>query len=136
MVKRIRSIEEMLDPTRPIRWPTTFESGPRCGTFLHLIAKVQADLPLSIADRDIILAVLRRNFLGPKDYARLLRQVRLRHIETGKKLISRKHLHSGDDKPKPAVPFGQQEEWLQKAHGFPSQAALRQFKKRERKRRR
>ena len=127
--------DKFLDPTRPIRRPTTSESGPRCGTFLYLIAKVQADLSLSIQDRDIILEVLRRHFLGPKDYAAFLRQVKLRHIETGKKLISKKHLHSGDDKPKPAVPFGQQELWLQ-AHGFPTQQAFRQFKKRERKRRR
>ena len=104
--------------------------------YLHLIAKVQADLPLSIRDRDIILDVLRRSLLGPKDYAAFLRQVKLRHIETGKKLISKKHLHSGDDKPKPAVPYGQQELWLQGVHGFPSRGALRQFIKRERKRRR
>jgi hypothetical protein len=134
MAKRVA--DKFLDPTRPIRRPTTSESGPRCGAFLYLIAKVQADLPLSIQDRDIILEVLRRHFLGPKDYAAFLRQVKLRHIETGKKLISKKHLHSGDDKPKPAVPIGQQELWLQEAHGFPTQQAFRQFKKRERKRRR
>jgi hypothetical protein len=125
--------DKFLDPTRPIRWPTVSESGARCGTHLYLIAKVQADLPLSVRDRDIILAVLRRNFLGAKDYAAFLRQVKLRHIETGKKLISKKHLHSGDDKPKPAVPYGQQELWLQVAHGFTSRGAFRQFKKRERK---
>jgi hypothetical protein len=106
MVKRIRSIEEMLDPTRPIAQPTTFVGGPMCGKFIYIMAKVQAGLPLSALDRDIILEVLRRQWLTKKEHSAFLRQAKRRHIETSRDLA--KH----------GVRYGDRERWVQTIHEF------------------
>jgi hypothetical protein len=144
MVKRIRRIEEMLDPTRPIAEPTTSIDGPTCGEWLFIVAKVQAGLPLSIAERDFVADVLREKWLKPKEYAAYRRTVKLKHIEVARKLVATSWLDAPDAWSKPAdnakkkqsVRRGDRERWVQETHGFPSQRALEEFVKRERKHRR
>ncbi len=73
MVKRYNRVEDALDPARPLAEPTTSWRGPTGGQFLYIIAKVQANLPLSADDRDFILGVLRKFCLTPKEHAAFLR---------------------------------------------------------------
>jgi hypothetical protein len=102
---------------RPPAEPTTFVRGRTGG----IIAKVQADLPLSALDRDIIIEVLRKHWLTKKEHAAFLRQAKLRAIENLKGLAKEPAVRHLDV---PAV------------HGFPTPEALQQFVKRERRRRR
>jgi hypothetical protein len=144
VVKRIRSIEEMLDPTRPIAQPTTFVGGRRGGEYLFIIAKVQAGLPLSIFERDFVADVLRQKWLKKKEYAAYRRTVKLKHIEVARKLAAISWFDVPDVWSKPAkdakqkrsVRRGDRERWVREIHEFPTSAALKQFVKRERKHRR
>jgi hypothetical protein len=124
VVKRYRSLEEAFDPARTPPKPTTSERGPTAGKFIYLMAKVQAGLPLSVLDRDIILEALRKQWLTKREYAAFLRQAKLKHIEIARKVA------------KQAVQLGQREQWVEETHGFPTPRALKQFVKRERKHRR
>ena len=165
MVKRYNRVEDALDPARPVAEPTTFigdddvgelinalmakKGIPRhlatavvlsrartCGSFLYIIAKVQADLPLSADDRDFILGVLRRYCLTPKEHAAFLRAAKQRYIEIAKKLAKTVVYRGEQERPATFVARGKQEQWVQEIHRFPTRAALRQFVKRERKHRR
>jgi len=93
MVKRYRTIKDALDPARPIPEPTTFVGGRRGGKFVYLIAKVQAGLPLSALDRDLILEVLRKQWLTKKEHDAFLRWAKLKHIEASEELA--KHAATG-----------------------------------------
>ena len=97
---------------------------PTGGRFLWIIAKVQAGLPLSIGERDLVSDTLRRQWFTAQEYNAYLRAVKLKHIEAGRLLA--KH----------AVEHGRREEWVRKVHGFPTPEALKEFVKRERRRRR
>ena len=122
--KQIRSIKEMLDPTRPIAEPTTFRHGPKGGKFLYIIAKVQAGLPLSVLDRDIILQALRKQWLTTKEHAAFLRAAELRQIDDARESL--KH----------AKVINDADEWVRGVTGRKNIKAVKQFEKRERKHRR
>lgn len=144
MVKRYRSIKEALNPAQPIPEPTTFVGGRKGGEYLFLIAKVQAGLPLSISERDFVADVLRQKWLKPKEYAAYRRTVKLKHIEVARKLAATSWFDvpdawskpADDAKQKQSVRRGDRERWVQETHEFPTPGALKQFVKRERKRRR
>jgi hypothetical protein len=133
--KRISSIEEMFDPTRPVVEPTTFIGGQPldptryqfakvCGEYLFIIAKVQAGLPLSIFERDFVADVLRQKFLKPKEYAAYRRAMKLKHIETAEELAKRtENLTNVQLRAR----------WVRKVHGFSTKGAIKEFKRRERK---
>jgi hypothetical protein len=124
MAKRVRSIKEAPDPTRPLAESTTFEHGPKGGKFLYIIAKVQAGLPLSALDRDITLRVLRKQWLTTKEHAAFLRAAELRQIDVAKELLERAEKANDSD------------EWLCGVTGRKTIEAVKQFEKRERKHRR
>src|SRR5262249_47884080 len=125
MVKRIRNIEEMLSD-RPTGEPTTFEGGPTGGKFLYLIAKIQADLPLSVLDRDIILETVRKQWLTTKEHAAFLRLAQLKHVETSEELAkSTKNL----------LTPSQRARWVRGVHGIRTKGAMKEFKARTRGRR-
>jgi len=81
-------------------------------------------LPLSVLDRDIILQVLRKAWLTPKEHAAFLRQAELRQIDSAKALL--KYAKTVND---PAA-------WFRLITGRKSIKAVKQFEKRERKNRR
>jgi hypothetical protein len=118
--------DKFLDPTRPIHEPTTFVRGRAGGKFIYLMAKVQAGLPLSVLDRDIILGALRKQWLTAKEHAAFLRKAELSQIETTRELLKYAKKKSPDDP----------EEWIRNMTGRRSVKAVKQFEKRERKARR
>ena len=136
MVKRYNRVEDALDPARPLAEPTTSWRGPTGGQFLYIIAKVQANLPLSADDRDFILGVLRKFCLTPKEHAAFLRAAKQRQIEIAKKLAKTVVYRGEQERPATFVARGKQEQWVQEIHRFSTRAALREFVKRERKKRR
>jgi hypothetical protein len=115
VVKRYRSIEEALDPTRPLPpEPTTYEEGPTCGKFLYIIAKVQVGLPLSIDERTLVSETLRRQWLTRKEWEAYNTWHELQLYEAAKRVA-----HHG-------VPYKQREKWVQALYGK-SPKALKQF---------
>jgi hypothetical protein len=123
-----RAVEERLDPRRPIKEIPTHVEGPTCGrdNHLYIIAKVQAGLPLSIAERDLVAETLRHRWLTPKEW-RLYRawsEVRLYEQAQGIADPSSKlkSLADPDSKLRPeapdaGVPHGQREKWMQDVYG-------------------
>jgi len=108
MLKHIRNIKELFDPTRP-------SDGPRCGEWLYIIAKVQAGMPLSFFERDMVVDALRQKWLTPKEWKAYRRQQELRQYEATKKLA-----HHG-------VPYGRREEWVQRLYGKSKTTLTRYF---------
>jgi hypothetical protein len=93
--------------------------------FLYIIAKLQAGLPLSALERDIVLRAVREQWLTKKEHAAFLRQAELKQIEATRRVAKRaKNLK------------GKREGWVRKMHDFPTPEAMKQFIKRERKHRR
>jgi len=96
---------------RPVPQLPTSDAGPRCGKWLFVIAKVQAGLPLSVTERDFVTDVLRENLLSRKHWRDYKRWKKLRLYEQVRDLAPY------------AVPYGQQQEWVQGVFGK-SRAAL------------
>jgi hypothetical protein len=107
--------DKFLDPTRPIHEPTTFESDERCGKFLYLIAKVQANLPLTVLDRDIILRALREQWLTNDEHKAFMARGELADYETAKEFARR------------VAPRGQRQQWVQDLYGKSKATLIRYF---------
>jgi hypothetical protein len=125
-MKRYKSIEEALDPTRPIKEVPTFIRGKTGGKYLCIIYRVQVGLPLSTSERDFVSDALRRYFLTAKEYNAYRRIVKLKQIEITRKLAEYGGFSNRKDRA----------QWVRDMHGYSSPAALKQFVRRERKHRR
>jgi hypothetical protein len=144
MAKRIRrrkGLKAALEAALATPQPTTFVRGRTGGKFICLMARVQAGLPLSILDRDIILRVLRKEWLTTKEHAAFLRLAKLKSIEVTEELAKRSILacpwpRDPDPEHQYIITRLDRARWVRKFHGFPTSKALKQFKKRERKNRR
>src|SRR5215469_8351483 len=98
------------------------------------MAKVQAGLPLSVLDRDIILEVLRKAWLTPKEHRAFLRLAKLKQIEVAEELAQ----HTVNLKTVP-----DRAQWVRSVYGalegktksLPSKGALKEFKARMRNKR-
>jgi hypothetical protein len=90
------------------------------------MAKLQADLPLSPLDRDIILRTVREKWLTTKEHAAFLRLAKLKSIEAAEELA--KHTKNLLTPPKRA-------QWVRGVHRIPTKGAMKEFKARMRGRR-
>jgi hypothetical protein len=90
----------------------TDKPGKTCGKYLHLIAKVQADLPLSPLDRDIILEALRRYCLTRREWKAFLAQAEAAQYEAAKKIAEL------------VEPRGKSHRWLRRLYGGKKTEAL------------
>jgi hypothetical protein len=144
VAKRVRhrkGLKGALEAALATPQPTTFVRGPTGGKFICLMARVQAGLPLSARDRDIILGALRKQWLTTKEHAAFLRLAKLKNIEAAEELAKHIVEPRRDLKDSPLDPTAEyvkntpsgRARWVREILGFRTKGALKAFKKRERK---
>jgi hypothetical protein len=139
-----------LYPTCPVHPPTSFVGDKKCGKFLYIIAKLEAGFPLSVSDRDIILETVRKEWMATKEYSAWRRQRELHQIEAIEKIAEQIEATktaplSREQERKLSRNQQQERKLLKKAHldadevnrqiTGRTEAGLKQFVKRERKKR-
>ena len=89
-------------------------------------------MPLAIAEREAAAHALRVRLFTKKELSRFMRDIKREQIEIAKRLAAMVTVRS-DGKIRPVVKYGKREEWVQKAHGFRTKEALKQFVRRARR---
>jgi hypothetical protein len=80
-------------------------NGETCGKWLYVIAKVEAGLPLSIAERDLVADLLREEFLTKSELKEYRRWRELQRYEAAQRIAER------------AAPYGQREDFKLSLYG-------------------
>jgi hypothetical protein len=80
-------------------------AGKTCGKHLYVIAKVEAGLPLSIAERDFVAGVLRRELLTKNELKAYRRWRELQRYEAAQRIAEQ------------AAPYGQREDFKLSLYG-------------------
>ena len=101
--------------SRQIELSKTTVDGETCGKWLYVIAKIEAGLPLSSVERDLVADVLREELLTKQEMKDYRRWRELQHYEATKRLAEY------------AIPRGKRAAWIQSLYGKSKQTLLQYF---------